>query len=197
MKKPLRINFIWLCTVILVSIIFSTIYTITQQSLRLNANDPQIQIAEDTASQIEEGKQPSDVITGKVDISKSLSPFVIVYDKSGNIISGNGYLNGQIAGAPFGILENANNTKYHYVTWQPQNDTRIATVEVNTPNYYILSGRSLSEIEKRENLIFQLCLMGWGASLVVILIAYISTYLAQKKHIKLNQTHHIEHQLPI
>lgn len=112
---------ILLAAPLLLTIIFGTIYAATQQMGRQSANDPQIQLAEDAAVRLDRGADPTSVIgDGAIDMSKSLAPFVIVYDASGHAVAGTGYLNGEIPTVPSGVLTNAQSKPYNAVTWQPQ-----------------------------------------------------------------------------
>src|SRR5689334_541207 len=103
-KKHLNLFLILL----IISLIYSTIYTASQQVSRLNANDPQVQMAEDTATRLDYHAKPQDVVAGRpVNIATSLAPFLIVYDKSGHIMANSGYLNNHIPKVPFGVLKSS------------------------------------------------------------------------------------------
>ena len=182
MEKKSNHTFLWFCGAIIITIIFGTIYTATQQILRQDANDPQIQLAEDAATALNAGQQPSDVVSGKVDINNSLLPFVTIYDKSGNVVAGNGYFDGALANnAPFGSLEASAKVPYNAITWQPYSVLRIASVSVSANNYFVFSGRSLVQVEIRENLVFKISILGWAASMLVLLIAYFYTLVSMRK----------------
>ena len=154
--------------VAVILVIFGTIYIVVQQQLRMVANDPQIQLAEDGAALLASGTGPGSIATGNVIIGKSLAPFVIVYDKSGHVVAGNGYLDGRVPTIPFGVLQAANNKQYNAVTWQPQDGIRIATVNVKAGDYYVLSGRSLAEVEAREQSALQGTMAGLLGALLII-----------------------------
>jgi hypothetical protein len=113
-----------------------------------------------------------------VDIGKSLAPFTIIYSKSGQVVAGSGYLSGSIPTAPLGILTQAKGNAYNSVTWQPQTGVRIAAVAMAANNYYVLSGRSLTEVEKNENRTLQLAALGGLAALAALGAAYV---LGRKK----------------
>ncbi|MFI5271121.1 MAG: hypothetical protein ACHQT9_03700 [Candidatus Saccharimonadales bacterium] len=162
----------WYGAAAILFVIFGTIYIVVQQVQRNDANYPQIQIAEDTAARLNQGAKPPSLTNGKVDIKTSLAPFTIIYDKSGNIVSGEGYLDGSVAEAPFGILKNAENHPYHWISWQPEGDVRIAAVTVSANKYYVLSGRNLKEVEKYENDTFQLSFLGGVISLIILSMTY-------------------------
>lgn len=150
----------WLGAFGILIVIFGTIYTVAQQIQRMDANYPQIQIAEDAAKALNQGTKPETLTTNKVDINESLAPFIIIYNKSGNVVSGTGYLNGAVPTVPIGVLTASEGKDYNFVSWQPQSDVRSAVVSASAVNYYVLSGRSLREVEKNENKTMQLSLLG-------------------------------------
>jgi hypothetical protein len=145
------------------------------------ANSPQIQLAEDTAAALNQGKKPNSLISGNVNINNSLAPFVIIYDKSGNIVSGSGYLNGHIPVVPYGVLTSSNNQDYSWVSWQPASNVRIASVSVSANKYYVLSGRSLKQVEINENHVLQISFLGGIISLIVLAITFL---MSESKHKK-------------
>ena len=108
-------------------------YLLVQQDLRQSANDPQIQMAED-------GISPQTL--PRVDISKSLAPFVIVFDQNGNPVSSSGTLNGAIPTIPAGIFQYVRNSGEDRFTWQPAPSVRIAAVVDKTNSGFILAGRN-------------------------------------------------------
>ncbi len=163
----------WLGFVVILVVIFGTIEVVTQQSERTAANYPQIQLAEDTAASLTNGSKPGVLTPGHVNMKRSLAPFVIIYSKLGQPISGNGYLNGRLPLAPVGILHDANDTAYYWVSWQPASDVRIASVTVAANNYYVLSGRSLKQIEMNENDTFWYSFAGGVISLLVLGVIFV------------------------
>ncbi len=172
MAKLFEPKIVWLTAAVLISLIFGTIYTVSQQILRLNANDPQIQLAQDAATTLNNKKIPSIDISNRVDVANSLSPFIVIYSKSGKPIVGNGYLNGSLPNIPIGVLKNSEDKSYNFVTWQPNDQLRIASVEVSANNYFVLSGRSLREVEKRESTILHLTVIGWLVSIIVLSVSF-------------------------
>jgi hypothetical protein len=138
---------IWFAVVFVLVIIFGTIYAVTQHAQRMEANSPQIQLAEDTAAQLVKGAQPAALVQGSVAMDKSLAPFTNIYDQYGNAIVGEGMINDKVPVFPEGVLKLTQGTPYHTVTWQPQTGVRIAAVSVQAGNYYVVSGRSLTEVE--------------------------------------------------
>ena len=78
---------LWLIGCILVTLFCGLVYVSVQQTLRLGANDPQIQIATDVRNSLESGDSINNLSYSVIDAGKSLSPFVIIYDNSGRLIS--------------------------------------------------------------------------------------------------------------
>src|SRR6266550_3224320 len=71
-------------------------YVAVQQNYRQSANDPQIQVAADTATLLSAGQTPQAVVDTKriVDPSKSLAAFVTVVGQNGDEQASNAQLNG-------------------------------------------------------------------------------------------------------
>ena len=174
----------WLAAAIITTTVFGTIYVTVQQSLRQNANDPQIQISQDIASQLNNGAIPNTTLGGKVDLSKSLSPATIIYDKTGNIVAGSGFIKGAVPAIPKGLLKASDKQNYHSVTWQPTGDIRLASVTVAADNYYVTSVRSLDEVEAREDTTLKLVAGGWLISMLTLLIAYVTQLTGQNKKVR-------------
>jgi len=151
------------------------LYAAVQQDLRQSANDPQIQMAEDTAAKLADGQQVQNVVPAeKVDIANSLAPYIIVFDATGKPIASSVQLNGQTPTIPSGVFDYVRQNGEDRITWQPQSGVRSAIVvtQFKGPNSgFVLAGRSLREVEIREDDIMHLILLGWIAILLVTLLA--------------------------
>src|SRR5579862_3700856 len=87
-RQALRL---WLLSVTIGAGLILFAGTAVQQSLRLGLNDPQWQIAEDTAYQLSQGAAPSSVIPNNmVDESRSLAPFVTIVDSNIRVLASSG-----------------------------------------------------------------------------------------------------------
>lgn len=166
LKKWLPIAFI--CTVFAL-----TVDVAIQQNYRQSANDPQIQLAEDDAVLLSQGASTESFDTkNKIDIASSLSPFVIIYNDSYNSepIASSAILDGTIPQAYVGSLATARYFGENRITWEPKNGVRIAAVIKHFTNKttgasgYVLGGRNLREVEKRETNLTYLVGLGWLAS---------------------------------
>lgn len=167
MKKTL-----WLVGLVaVISLVYGVIYVVAQQDLRLGANDPQIQLAEDSAAALS-ANNSTVVYTAatKVDIAKSLAPFMMIYDNNQQLVSSSAVLDGSTPVLPPGVLMNTTAAHQNRVTWQPRGGVRVAAVVVKYDHGYVLAGRSLREVEKRESSALYLVLIGWLATVGFILV---------------------------
>ena len=128
-------------------------YLSVQQVWRQSANDPQVQVARDTARLLAGGlPMDSAVPRLQIDMSESLSPFVMIFNDAGAVQASSGRLHGGVRTVPKGVLDQVRQRGELRVTWQPENGVRIATVVVpysGTTSGFVLVGRSLREIERR------------------------------------------------
>ena len=159
----------WLPLAAVTTVLCMLVYLCTQQSLRQGVNDPQIQLAEDTAQALTAGAAPQSVIPpGSVDLGHSLSPFVSIYDASGKSVASSGQLDGAPPMPPHGLFALTQREGEHRVTWMPRRSVRIAVVLVATggPNgAIVMAGRSMREVETRERQLLFFCGAGWIAAL--------------------------------
>jgi hypothetical protein len=143
----------WLPLALVIIASGGMVYIEAQQAYRMNANDPQIQMAEDGAAALAQGTAPEVVAPpAKIDVASSLAPFVMVFDDAGRTLASSGLLNGQDPSLPQGVLDYTRAHGEDRVTWTPVAGVRIAAVVVraegNKPGF-VLAGRSLREAEKR------------------------------------------------
>jgi hypothetical protein len=178
MKKLLP----WFAALALLVVIFGTIYGVVQQAQRLDANNPQVQIAEDAAYALNRHGEPQAFISDNVDFGRSLQPFINIYDKKGKLVNGSGYLNGRLARAPLDMLKASEGKEYSAVTWEPKEGVRVAAVSVAAKDYYVLSGRNLKEVEKNETTTLQLSLLGGLAALVLFGLVFILSGLSTEDY---------------
>jgi hypothetical protein len=105
---------------VLVTLLCGVVYIVAQQGYRIPANDPQIQIAQDTARALGEGVTAESLLPpAKVDIGHSLAPFIIIYDDKGTPVAGNGMLWGQLPDLPSGVFDYTRKNTEDRITWQP------------------------------------------------------------------------------
>lgn len=152
---------------------------IPQQVLRTGADDPQIQMATDLAARLDRGPGVADGLLQAalpptaVDMSRSLSPFLIVYDDGGTPLGSNAQLNGRTPAPPRGVFDYVRQHGEERVTWQPAHGLRIAAVveRINGPQPgFVLAGRSLREVEARADHVRDLAGLTWIGMLALIAI---------------------------
>jgi len=162
------------------------LYAIPQQVLRTGANDPQIQLATDAAARIESGTVPSEAAaTGDVDMARSLAPFVIVYDDEGRPVASQARLNGSIPAPPQGVFRYVREHGEERVSWQPGSGVRVAAVIERVGGAhpgFVLAGRSLREVEKREAQVRAMAGVAWLGILGLILVGSVAFgWITRKK----------------
>lgn len=169
MKIPLK-PFVLLT--ILVSAFCGLSYLLTQQALRQSANDPQIQLAQDIVTQIETEKRVRTVLsTPAIDMNKSLSVFYIIYDAKGATLTSTAQLDGKTPVPPLGVFPYTQSHGQDRFTWMPKAGVREAAIllpyTLPTGSGFVLVGRSLLEIEKREDQLLKLTAGAWAVTMVV------------------------------
>lgn len=171
MKMTKKLVFIWLIIMFVITFTCSLTYLVTQQVLRLGANEQPAQLATDAEIQWQNGKSPKSIIAGDpIDISKSLDIFVMIFDKKQKLAASSGLIDGKKPSYPNGVLNNTEKKGEVRVTWQPQKGLRFATVALKTKNGYVVAARSLYETENLIDTVGRLVLLAWGAFLVISLI---------------------------
>ena len=160
---------IFLPLAILATCLCGLLFIGLQQGLRSAANDPQQQLAEDAAARLTAGASPASVVAGSnVDVSTSLAPFIVVYDRAGGVLATDGTLDGRPPVLPAGVLRSAQSSGLDVITWQPQAGLRIATVSLPWSGGVVTAGRSLRLVEDREAQTGFLVVIGWLATLVAL-----------------------------
>lgn len=187
----------------LLTILSGMIYATVQQDLRQSANDPQIQAAEDVAASIDKGSDPSsfDVAQNdRVDIAKSLSPYAFIYDTQGKVLAATGELNGEVPSIPLPALQASTEQNENFfqrlrrdggedrenrLTWQPELGVRSAIVVVPfaaNGGGYVVAGRSLREVEFREDHTLKIVVLGWFLMMSIWTLFFALWFLLHKHY---------------
>jgi hypothetical protein len=172
----LRALRLWLPAAAVATVAAGLIYGEVQQDLRSSANDPQIQMAEDAAATLDGGASPDQVLPpGKVEIARSLAPYLMVFDKQGRLLASSATVDGAQPEYPKGVLDGVAAGRREEVTWQTASGVRSATVAVAYKNGFVVAGRSLRAVEERENNAELIAAAGWigmlGATAMAALVA--------------------------
>lgn len=166
----------WLPLALLATAVFATLYIVAQQQLRAAADDPQVQVVEDVSEFLSQGGPAEAVVPpGAIDIDKSLSLYLVVYNESAQPVVGSGQLAGQPPVPLQDAFDAARAQGQHRFTWEPQAGLRNAAVmnyfSGNATSSFVLAARSLREVEDRQKNIMIVTLVGWLGALVLSLIA--------------------------
>jgi hypothetical protein len=136
----------------IITIFWLGIYGVGQHTRRREANQPQIKMVETAIEKLALGAEITSVIpTNNIDMATSLEPFMIVFNENGEVATASVKLDGTTPNIPKGVLDNAKSKGINKVTWQPKAGVRNAVVVKPYPHGWILAGRSLAEVEAREN----------------------------------------------
>ena len=146
-------------------------YVLLQQHERLSADDLPAQIAEDVVTRMRQGVPAQSLVGGaKIDPRESLAPFLIVMDEKGVSKAASFSLGADTPHIPAGVLQQAKKDGEYRVTWEPEPGVRVATAVVyaadakGEAHYFVISGHSLREVERRTALYGELALLGWVAA---------------------------------
>lgn len=158
---------VWLPFAVVTTAFCALGYGTVQQALRQGLNDPQIQMAEDAAYALNNGAVMDAVVSAeKIEMSRSLAPFIVIYDNDGKPIASSGLLNGQMPDYPKGALDSARQSGENRVTWQPNSTVRVASVVVPYNNGFVMAGRNMREVEQRETQTEQFAGLTWALALI-------------------------------
>jgi hypothetical protein len=166
----------WFPCAFLATVFAVTAYATVQQVYRSSANDPQIQMAEDAAAKLSAGASPAEVVPSDiVDMTRSLAPYLSVFNENGVPVAASVRLNGRIPVPPAGVFAAARGVPEQRLTWQPARDVRSAIVVRHyggsNPGF-VLAGRSLREVEQRVGRLSGLVLVTWAGAIGCLLIYF-------------------------
>lgn len=188
-----RILFAWVPFAITVTLCIGAAYLFVQQSYRQSANDPQIQLAQDVSNFLKNGNSMQTIMqsTPAIELSKSLAPFLVIYDTQKLIAFSSVTINGKQPNIPAGVLDNARNKEYNAVTWQANTGDRsaiIATYYSGKASGYVVVGRSIKEVEKREDRLLLI------AGLALLSSYIITFFMVVIRHILKHKFHMFKYQ---
>lgn len=136
-----------------------------QQSMRMGANQPQIQMTQHVTSMMTHGQSVNGFHTSHpIEIQQSLAPFLVIYNNQGAPVVSTGELYGRTPVIPMGVLAYAKQHGQDKLTWQPEQGVRIAAVVQYHANHgggFVLAGRSLRVVEQGETSLLKMIEMAW------------------------------------
>ncbi len=155
------------------------IYASAQQIYRQSLNDPQVEIVGNMQIALLLGAQPVDIVgrAQMFDVSKSLTPFIAVFDESGNVLESTATVGTTTLHIPEGVLAYAKEHGENRVTWEPVKGTRIALVVrpvAIESGWFVASGRNMKETEMRINDIGKMIAIG---TIIILIVGFFFDYL--------------------
>jgi hypothetical protein len=157
-----------IAAIIVLTILFGTVYVVAQQLDRLSANDSPLRLASQVAAELREGRSRTLDAQSHVELSRSLAAFVVVEGAKGGASVGSGFLQGALVSLPSGVLASAAANGQDKVTWEPQPGLRFATVTLKVGDQFVSAGQSLKPSEARDGIIRLLVGVGWLGSILVL-----------------------------
>jgi len=174
MNKLLLVIWHWFPFALTVTLICVIVYVVVQQDYRMSANDIPSQLAEDAANSLDKGTDPKALVDSvPVDISTSLSPYIMIFDVRDNVVASSAILDGQSPVPPAGVLKYVRENNDETVSWQPRKGVRQALVLRKTTggkNYVVAAGHSLRKAEEKISMLGQQIIFGWAVSLGILFV---------------------------
>lgn len=169
-----RVMRVWLPLAVLATLMSTLVYGGIQQAIRLAANDPQIQIATDISAALAVGEDPTPLMPDRsIDISLSLSPFVILYDENGQPTRSNLISSGNTPTPPQGVFAYTRTHIDNRITWEPVKGTRVAAIvqyyHGDSGSGFVLVGRNMREVDRQLSHTLVTVVAGWIAALLATL----------------------------
>jgi len=134
-------------------------------------------MAEDAAYNLSQGEPANYVIAiSKVEMSRSLAAFIIFCDEARKAVASPGFVHGQIPSPPAGVFDYVKRNGQDRITWEPENGVRIAAIferYEGSISGFLVVGRSLREIEKRESQVERIAVAAMRATWVLALIVVV------------------------
>lgn len=186
MKTFAAVLRLWFILAVALTLVCGILYIAVQQNYRLTANDPQVAMANDAANAIDNGTDPKSLITGpQMEISNSLSPFMIIYNGQGEPVASGAVISGMIPKLPSGVFAFVNTHGEDIISWQPGSGIRMAMVIKRTRGnnlFFVAAGRSLRTTEERIAMLGKQVAFGWVCSLIILFFTvWISKLLSKKE----------------
>ncbi|MBS1599438.1 MAG: hypothetical protein JST75_14525 [Bacteroidetes bacterium] len=174
----------YLTAAAVITVIILLIYVAVQQNYRSGADDPQLQIARDINNRLHRGASIQKYMNDSINLESSQEVFTALYDSNAAPIKSSGFLNERVPQLPPGVFAFVKANGEERVTWQPKPGVRMATVVLRAalPSIaYIVVGRSLQEVEIREQNLRNSVFICWVISMALIAITAFTQKIIQIK----------------
>lgn len=153
---------IWWALIGAVTLVIGAAYAMAQQSTRLAADDAPLATAQVSRQLLESGTKPGNAVPATTtNFRLDNSVFVIVADKSRNILASSGVLDNGTPLPPPGTFDYAQAHGSDHFTWEPESGVRLATQVLPYKDGYVIAGQSLKQAESRIGFYGTLALAAW------------------------------------
>lgn len=155
----------------LVSVVCAGVTVSLFRTYRSAAQEPQGQIAESVVKLLALDVAPSEIVVGvdKTDIRTSAAPWVVIYDAHTAPLASSALLDNAVPHIPEGVFTYAKSAGENRVTWQPDQGVRHSIVVMPAGDeYFVVSGRSLSETETELGRLYKQLAIVWALGCIFV-----------------------------
>lgn len=169
----------WAAAVVVVTLIFGSMYVVFQQSGRRTAN---VAPAAAAAAQLQLlGSVPAPAVP-RVELTTDSGVFVIVYGSDDKPEAGSVTLHGALPAVPPGVLDTARASGTDVVTWQPDPGLRMAVVARSSAGRVVVAGQSLAPFEATDRIIMLYLALAWLGSVIVLGAGFATSEILRSRH---------------
>ena len=194
---------VWLVVAAAATVLAGLSYVTAQQVTRMGANAAPLQATHEILAILKQGVDPSRILPPtQTEITDSSSVFAAVFDEKGGVVSSSVQVDGKNPSVPNGVFEYAKQHGEDRFTWQPKSGVREAAIVVpysasvqadasstpTTTKGYVMTGQSLTEVERIAQDLLKLTGVAWLFTLVLSLLL---CWVFFKDHAK----HHVEKEI--
>jgi hypothetical protein len=161
-------------SILVSAVVMCTGFVVSQQMIRTATDDSSIMIAHSVADMI--AQNGSYMIPDEyrdLEIDRSVSPFVIVFDNNYEIRATTGYMDRRTPVPPLTVFDHARDEGEYRFSWEPAPDVRIAAIVARfdgDSSGFVLAGKSLREAEARIDDSATIFMVGWAALTAALLV---------------------------
>lgn len=176
----------WLPIAVAILVFGGLLFFSMQQNYKLNANDPQAQIAQELITGATQGQDPATLVPpiGSTELGSSLAPFLFVANATGTVVGSSIIVDGKNPVIAESLLAYAKLKGENKLTWEPKKGVRAALVVMpytsEADSGFVIVGRSLKEVDSRIKA--QGIIIALGTLLALVLSYLVALYTTNKTH---------------
>lgn len=133
------------------------------------ADEARQQLAESAAAQLDAGHSPESVLPAqRVDMARSVQPFLMVFDRRGSLLSSSVEIGGRQPVFPSSVFDNVSGGGEDHVSWMPQDGVRGGVVVIGWRGGYVVAGSSDRLIDEERGNLHVAMLLTEGVLVLVV-----------------------------